>query len=309
MLTEERLWGSVRRGSELVAHLPEVAEADAPPRVRQVYRALRDTLRVPYVDTLWQVLANYPEYLELAWRELEPNLGTHTAERIADALRARAVEELPLGRRDQPFSLHVAGLSDAEVDQVCALNETASYVLPKLLLAATGLAAALAGETMGGEGTRARLLPRGPAPGAVALQPLDPQRVPEEVARHLSEIAQVHGHPRPASYFLAIARWPAYLEVLWHDLRPHVRGDWYDERGRELQHRALYEWAAMPHRLRAGVDEVRALGYSLARVEEVRCILAFFRTGLLPDLLVDLALARVLLDGPASALHSRLSLH
>lgn len=306
MVAHELAWGNVQRGLRLV-----VAPEDAMPaasRTGTLEARIQEVLRVPYVDELWLALSRYPRYLERAWEELEPNLGTYAAEHAADLLRAHAVEDLPLVRRDQRLSLRVAGVSQAELEQIRAVNDTLHYALPKVLLAAVGLSAALAGESVGGGGARPRPLPRGLAPGSTPVEPAAAEALPDGVAWHLQEIAAVHRHPRAPLYFRALARWPAYLEVLWHDLRPYVGSEWYAERGEQLQRRAREEWAILPRRLTFGPDEVRALGYTLEQVDELRCILACYRARILPDVLLDVTLAKALLDGPASARRSRFSL-
>lgn len=309
MLTEERLWGSARRGLALAAQLPEVGEAEAPASIRAIYGAVQQTLRAPYVDALWRLLANYPGYLERAWRDLEPNLGTHTAERAADLLRFAALLGLPFEPRDQRLSLHVAGLSDADIEDIRALNDTLHYVLPKVLLAAVGLSAALAGERVGSAGAHAAPMPRELAAGTVPLQPIALEQAPALPRRQLEEIARVQGYPKLPAYFLTLARWPDYLDILWRDLRPYVHSDWHAERVQELERRALGEWAALPHPLELGPEEARAAGCSVEQIGELRDLLASFRARLLPDLLLDLALAKALLDGPTAAVHSRFSLH
>src|SRR5947209_14248478 len=54
--------GDLDRGMDLLARLPEVMPEEAGPYVRLIYEDIRNTLRVPFVNTIFRVLANYPTY-------------------------------------------------------------------------------------------------------------------------------------------------------------------------------------------------------------------------------------------------------
>src|SRR5919204_656379 len=78
----------LERGMDLLARLPEVMPDEAVPYVRLIYEDIRNTLRVPFVNTIFRVLANYPTYLSFAWSQLGPYLRKRSMERAADELRA-----------------------------------------------------------------------------------------------------------------------------------------------------------------------------------------------------------------------------
>lgn len=62
----------VERGLRLIQELGEVMEEDADGWTREVYDGVRDRLRVPLVNFLFRVLANYPAYLGLSWNGISP---------------------------------------------------------------------------------------------------------------------------------------------------------------------------------------------------------------------------------------------
>ncbi len=76
-------------GTRLLARLPEVVAGEDDDLIRPIYAHLRATLRVPFVDALFRVLANYPAYLRFASGQFGPYVRTPVFEHAADDLRAR----------------------------------------------------------------------------------------------------------------------------------------------------------------------------------------------------------------------------
>lgn len=275
--------------------LPEVSESEAPPEVQAVFTEITRTVRVPFPSLLWRVLAADPPVLRAAWRAVAPNLRTLAAERAADRLRERALIEEAAG-----IASHKAFKGDlvrAEIDydlrtRIANFNHAALYALPKHLLAAVMLSEALAGRQPTGGGN-AQEIPLGPAPGAVAVAPVDPTAVRGRVAELLAEIAAAHGHPTAEDYFRGLARLPDYLAAAWNALKPVVRDEAYDERGRELVTMARAAYRAMPYSVPFPNNAVPP-----ARAGELGTLLALFAERILPDVLIDAAIITALTDGP-----------
>ena len=61
-----------------------VEERDAPPRVRSVYEDMKAELGLPFIETEYRVMATYPDWLEVWWKDCKP--------RTQDA-RYRSLEE------------------------------------------------------------------------------------------------------------------------------------------------------------------------------------------------------------------------
>lgn len=275
--------------------LPEVSEGDAPPEAQEIFTDIARTVRVPYVGLFWRVLAADPPVLRAAWHAVAPNLRTLAAERAADQLRERALIEEAAG-----IASHKAfkgDLARAEIDydlriRIANFNHMALYALPKHLLAAVMLSEALAGRQPVGGGD-AQEIPLGVVPGAVAVSPLDPAAARGRVAELLPEIAAVHGHPTVEDYFRGLAHLPDYLAAAWNALKPVVRDEVYDERGRELVATARAAYRALPHPVPFPDDAVPP-----ARAGEIGALLSLFAERILPDVLIDVAIITALTDGP-----------
>jgi hypothetical protein len=117
----------------------------------------------------------------------------------------------------------------------------------------------------------------------------------------LEEIPAAHGHPVVEDYFLAIANAPDYLNAVWNAIKPVVRDEYYDERGRELVAAADAAAARLPLPSGRPATLLEGEGGSHAR----RAALAYLATRYLPDLVIDLAVIKGLHDGPEAARENR----
>ena len=284
MTLRETQGSELEQGMDLVRGLREVMPEDAPAPVREVYEDVRRRLRVPFVNYLFRALANYPDFLTGAWWRLAPGLGTRAFEHEADRLR----EEALLCPVPHPSERDWQALGGGEVFR--PFTETLHYVLPKLLLVASAMDDGLASD----QADRPEI-PLGIAPGAVGAEMADPERVEPRVKRLFDDVRDHHGHPGVASYYRVLGRYPDLLEAVWNDLRPRVRSAEYDAQSARLRglatERSREVWP------REGV----------AADGEPHLVLTVFRGRLIPDLLLDLAMVRCLLDGPDAARTSRLS--
>ncbi|MBA3517973.1 MAG: hypothetical protein H0T75_10090, partial [Rhizobiales bacterium] len=125
----------------------------------------------------------------------------------------------------------------------------------------------------------------------------DPQQSPPRVTSLFAAIRNRHGHPEVASYFRVLANWPEFLEAAWASIDPIIATAAYDARKRELLDMSV-ELASGLSRPRGAVtaEDVRS-SVSAATRADLSAILAGFRSGLDPDLLLDVTLIRTMLLG------------
>lgn len=256
-----------------------------------IYESVSQRLRVPFVNFVFRVLANYPEYLGLAWRALEPHLLTREFERAADELRGMALPEASFGYSSQDL----AELGERE--QIRAFTDTIHYVLPKLLLVATTLDEGLASEQSLPREPPEEAVTPGVAAGTARLQMVS-EGASVTVQRIFDEIRRRHEHPGVASYYRGIAWWPEFLEAAWERVEPLVGSAAYEERKRALLDRARTFSGDLPV---IGRDRARAAGCDDRQIEEVRSILAVFRLRVISDTFVEVAMIKALLDGQQAA--------
>lgn len=290
----------IERGMRLAADLPEVMPDQADERIRPIYEDIQRTLRVPFVNLIFRTLANYPDYFEPAWERLGLVLRTRAFEQAADEVRAQALLE-PI-----PETSEVEWESLGELNRIRAFNDTIHYVLPKLLLIATAFDETSFGRTpeesgAGSAGSGSAEIPLGTAEGTTKVQMVNPRDTTGRIRDLFESVKERHGHPLVSSYYRALGNWPDFLEAVWSRIEPLVGSTAYEERKRALIDRA-----------RAGTRELSFAGTGAAGMDgkqrdEIRAILAAFRLKFIPEMSVDVALIKAMLDGTEAARSSRFS--
>lgn len=287
----------LEHGLSLISERGEVMPDQADEQLRTCYQDIQDVLRVPFVNFLFRVLANNPEFLIPAWRALRPRLTTRAFERAANELRAMAVLEA-----DVPDATGVDWTALGDWDQMRRFTDTIHYVLPKLLLVATGFNEISQGCAIGVVGTPAAdTIPLGVVEGTVKVPMFVPSQATGRLAELFEQIRQRHRHPGVASYYRALGHWPELLEALWQRVEPLVGSPAYEQRKRLLIQRAESLWNHLAGAA-AVVKEPEA-----DQATAIHSILAVFRRRLIPDLMLDVGLIEAMLGGTDAAKRSRFS--
>lgn len=274
-----------------------ILEETASPAIQRLYVDIRSTLRTPLVSPLFLVLANYPDYLQLAWRQLHPNLQTVYVEQRADAIRTRAVERMT------SFGDFEIAVDDGPIKGLLRLLH---YVNPKLLVVVTALRAATSGQYPRLEELPASLK-RQIAPGIPAAVPeirvADSGALSEEAQRLLEQLAGVAGQSRVTEGYLAIACDPGRPTSGSGVLQSIVERPEY--RGVERELRAMAEETILnfPFRVEVNPHILRLCGLSEEEADEVRSTLELFYR-VLPRLVCAVALLSANALGRDAALGS-----
>jgi len=122
-----------------LAEISRVAESEADGKVKAVFDEIRNTLGVSTVGSLFEELAVYPWYLQLAWRNLKPNASTAYFHRIARELEEMALKSAGGRRRRLDDSADISP-AEARLDldgklltATAALRYGTNGQLPKML--------------------------------------------------------------------------------------------------------------------------------------------------------------------------------
>ena len=268
--------------------IPFVREPDAADdRVREAFRDFKESLRVSFVDSMFQAYAATPHFIDYAWRRLRPSMSSspfvEQGRRIAD-LADKGVAEWTIS--DHAAELHARNYGDADLRKLREIVEMFHGVLPKLAIVAQALHIALGGEPVGGGGVshpprhddRDRLVTdfRG-----LQVPLADEREAPLRVRTIFEEMQRATGLSFLSTAHRALGAYPDWLEVFWSDTKPLLA----DVRRRDLCNRvdaAAHEAALqLPYPLYLPQDEFDAM----VPVNDV------FRS-LLPGLIVDIAIAR-----------------
>ncbi len=286
------------RGMRLAASLPDITLERAGARLRPVYEDIQDTLRVPMVDSLFRILANYPDYLEHTWSAVRPIVRTLAFESAADELRTLTYFEPVF--KDHGLDWEDLGYSDS----IRAFNDTIHYVLPKLLLTAYAFEAsrrtASVRDRISTLGVAAEIK-AGIAPGTTRLQMIDPHQASGQVVDLFDSIKQRHNLPLISSYYRGLGLWPDFLKEVWQKIEPLVGGFRFEERKKVIIAGAEVRIRDLPL---AGTNAVRLDEKDETDIQD---IIAAFRLKFIPEMMIDVAMVKSMLDGAQTVRFSRFS--
>jgi len=224
-----------------------VCESDAEGQVAEAFSDIKYFLGFPFVGTYFQALAAVPGFLPLYWRSMQPMIRSEEFVTHAERLRAEAyttlhnyfqIPDLAGFTREQQFTTG----AQQELGEVIDFFQ---YRDPMLLLMC-----ALQGLAFDGTGQALRPL----TPLANDARPqtsFSPTIVPEEnapprVHNVLDDVRRTLDLPSMLSDYLALARWPDFLDRFWADLKPVVSSPLYGEYKRRLQDAAMAHAAQLP---------------------------------------------------------------
>lgn len=292
----------IQRGMQLAATLPDIMPDQASEQIKPIYEDIRQTLRVPIVNLIFRTLANYPDYLEQLWKHFSPSLRSNNFEQEADNLREKALLEPIPDVSDTNWEK----LEDLE--KLRAFNDTIFYVLPKLLLITTAFDETTfrtireqRGHGTAATGDETQEIPQGVAEGTTKVEMVDPEKAQERVKNLFRSIKEQHGHPLVSSYFRGLGNWPDFLEETWNKIKPLVGSAEYNNLRDFLTEQALNGLRRLP------LTQAPNAQLNEQQLEEVGAILTAFRYKFIPEMLIDVALIKALLDGPEEAYTSRFS--
>ncbi|MDX6749315.1 halocarboxylic acid dehydrogenase DehI family protein [Geminicoccaceae bacterium 1502E] len=275
----------LRRGMELVPGLPEVSEKEAGEAVRRIFEDVKASLRVPFVNFVFRTLANEPAELARVWNAAGPLARTRAFEQAADVLRAGTLME-PL-----PRPLASSDLPEADLPRIRAFVDSIHYALPKLLLVTSLLEAAPPATST----QIPEPLPYGVAEGTAMVAMVDQETASPALQALFAAIKERHGHPGVATFYRSLANWPAVLDALWERLAPQLDAPAHGERRSALIAEGMRLAASLPGERPGPLPE------------RLRDVLSVFRLRFIPDLMIDVATVKALLDGPEAVRRSRFS--
>lgn len=147
----------------------QIAEESAPAPMRKIYEDIKRTLGVSYVNTDYQALARWPDFLTMYWNAFKPVASSPLYGESRHALRESALalaSDLPNAPQLGVEHMQAAGLEDEEISGAIHITEEFLDVISGLLLNVAFAKIALEG------GNRLRIPSR------------EPEKVPQQYPDH-----------------------------------------------------------------------------------------------------------------------------
>lgn len=270
--------------------VPLVEEDIARGRIKEVYEDIKATMRVPFVPTSFRAFAAYPEYLELVWAHVKPNVGTAAFEEWAAGIRHHSDADASHRFRvsDHVNILLQRGTPYETIHDIRDTVEVFHYLDPRLLILLAGLVESQEKQApVGNLDPTPREVRRVDVPSFlfVPVRLVRPELAPHRVRRLLNDIKAAMQMPVVPGLYRALAAWPDYLELAWKEVKPALSTRPYGETCaelREIASRAAYE---LPSPLRIDDDTLVQAGLE-ADLREIRQLNQLF-ADLLPRLILN----------------------
>ena len=204
--------------------LPELAEADSPADIREIFAEIRQWTGGPIVALIFRNLATTPGMLEEVWGAIGPLFRTGQMQEAAWRVTRETVRAdiLP------PIEAHaraVIGLTDAAHDSLRNLFDAYNRANPVNLLSMLSLLARLRGDRQARPVIATGWAPPRAIVGALpSMTPLD--IMAPEVRRLINDFGfgdRVKLDPVVPSLYRHLTGWPGYLGVLHVTLVPRFR--------------------------------------------------------------------------------------
>ncbi|QFU01059.1 (R)-2-haloacid dehalogenase [Halomonas sp. THAF5a] len=103
---------------------------------KALYRQIRTTLGLPFVNTDYRALARWPGYFTRAWHDLAPRIDSESYRAITQDIHVTALDlvaELPNPNQLLPQQLTAAAVQDASHEEVLEVTRLFQYLLPGLV--------------------------------------------------------------------------------------------------------------------------------------------------------------------------------
>lgn len=250
--------------------IPETQIGDGDISMGSLFEDMQAVLKLPVIHTMIRDLAAYPDFLEMAWREVRANLITPQS-RNFNQIR---LTEIP--PRIDWRGMYGPVTFQALRNTVDALYESNS----KLLMLVTVWLEILSGRSISGQvgrpfrGTLSKNLSKTFNYGLIDIDEtaLSTRMMLEEIAAHI-------GSEEIPSDYLALAHYGDFLKINWSYLKPCLVSSEYRSCQEQLKLKSVYLLESLPYEISISPGTV-----NLAEHAELQKLLAYYQsqlTGLL----------------------------
>lgn len=263
------------------------------------YADMKEVYQVPWMGVVTMAFSHFPHFFEVLWHGLKPiaqsrpfveacaRLRSYTEARVAE------LKPEPIMRR-----LETLGYAPREIDQIRASIEVFSHGNFPYLLTATTARRLLEGLELGTSKDApvydARHAPLVDVPFVL----MESHHADVDTRALYQDIKATLGLPFVNTDYRALARWPSYFSLAWHDLKPVVNTDKHAEICHAVHRQADQLTAqSLPNPAALTADVLRSAAEGDGKHDEILQVVRLFQW-LLPGLVTNIAFFRAQLkDG------------
>jgi len=279
-----------------------VREKDAGGNIAPIYQEIRESLGLPYVPAPFLIFAAVPKFLELQWAMLRPLVQTGEFIALAERLRAdgytRAhnyfhVPDLCHRVQDLRFS---TGARQELTSTIELLHYADSLVLLMMAAQLQAFDHKVGTGKAEGAGSVADERPR------FSERPvfIEEDSAPNSIRKLYDDIKRTTAMPWVTTDYLAMARWPDFLEAYWQAMKPLVQSPIYSQSVSAVCDTAWQVTRELPVSLQLTCDQLTDAGMEDEDVGAcVRLTELFVKN--LSGMTLNIAAAKIGLEGGSAA--------
>ena len=222
--------------------------SEVSPEIRRIYDEVRAAFDLPYVPSIFKLLAGRPEYLRIAWRDLGPVASSREFLSAATAMEEFIRSEAVAGAwrlGDQERLLANQKISTADMPVLAGVVGVFARALPRMLLFARLLQRGYSG------GQRGRVSGGKESP---ALSRLVTLHIPSEREAGLrtwmiyNDMRRTTGAVLVMDMFRVLTPFPGYLAAVWQDSKKVISDPTYLRARDEIARRSIGLTSGLPVR-------------------------------------------------------------
>ena len=222
--------------------------SEVSPEIRRIYDEVRAAFDLPYVPSIFKLLAGRPEYLRIAWRDLGPVASSREFLSAATAMEEFIRSEAVAGAwrlGDQERLLANQKISTADMPVLAGVVGVFARALPRMLLFARLLQRGYSG------GQRGRVSGGKESP---ALSRLVTLHIPSEREAGLrtwmiyNDMRRTTGAVLVMDMFRVLTPFPGYLATVWQDSKKVISDPTYLRARDEIARRSIGLTSGLPVR-------------------------------------------------------------
>ena len=222
--------------------------SEVSPEIRRTYDEIRAAFDLPYVPSIFKVLAGCPEYLRIAWKDLSAVASSRefltSATAMEEFVRSQAVTGAwRLG--DQERLLANQKISTADMPVLAGVVGVFARALPRILLFSRLLQRGYSG------GQRGRVSAGKESP---ALSRLITLHIPTEHEAGLrswmiyNDMRRMTGAPHVMDMYRVLTPFPSYLAAVWQDSKKVIVDQRFQRARDEIGRRSIGLTSGLPVR-------------------------------------------------------------
>ncbi|WP_336359416.1 halocarboxylic acid dehydrogenase DehI family protein [Haladaptatus sp. ZSTT2] len=264
----------------------QVYEAAASGWQHGLYADIKHTFRAPLVNWIFRTtMANEPEFLRYAWGQVKPVFETKTFADFSVTYRDTILAELETGHELPGYEPTDVGLTPSAFRELRGQVATFDIVAPRL---------AILFETMdrglndGDVGTTPDMSEAACAPfphgldrnRGLAPTMLPQGQVPDDAQPAIDGLTEFHGlGDSLPSIYRCLGQWPSYLDTAWHDLKPVLEGDAFEQAVTESEALKGSFVEGVAFRPQLDPTTLRAVGFTETTIADVQDLFSSFNGG------------------------------